>query len=202
MADEAQGQVNDTLSTGQATGEHAAPRTFTQQERDAIIRDRLAQERERQQRKLTEQYGNLYELKARATKYAEGEQAQMSETDKLRKQLEDAQRVAQEREQKAREAELAALRLEVGQLKGLTPALAKRLVGATREELEADADMVLADLKPSKPTAPNLNATAGGGDDKSGHGLTPEERAIVDRMRKVDPSLTYEKYAAAKAKLD
>jgi hypothetical protein len=36
-----------------------------------------------------------------------------------------------------------AMRAEVALLKGLTPAQVKRLVGATREELEADADELL-----------------------------------------------------------
>jgi hypothetical protein len=47
-------------------------------------------------------------------------------------------------EKRAEEAELRVLRLEVAQDKGLTAAQAKRLVGATREELEADADDLVA----------------------------------------------------------
>ncbi|WP_328339523.1 hypothetical protein [Micromonospora sp. NBC_00421] len=45
-------------------------------------------------------------------------------------------------EQRAEQAELRALRLEVAAEKGLTPAQAKRLVGGSREELEADADEI------------------------------------------------------------
>jgi len=56
------------------------------------------------------------------------------------------------------EAELMQLRIEaernaVALAKGLTPTQAKRLIGATREELEADADELLADLKASRPSA-------------------------------------------------
>ena len=47
------------------------------------------------------------------------------------------------------------LRREVADAKGLTPAQAKRLVGATREELEADADEVL-EVFPSKPAKPQF----------------------------------------------
>lgn len=50
-------------------------------------------------------------------------------------------------------AELRATRLEVAHEKGLTPAQAKRLVGSTREELEADADEVLKDF-PVTPAGP------------------------------------------------
>lgn len=52
-------------------------------------------------------------------------------------------------EQRAKDAELRATRLEVAADKGLTSAQAKRLVGTTREEVEADADEVLRDF----PTA-------------------------------------------------
>lgn len=54
-------------------------------------------------------------------------------------------------EKRAAEAEARALRLEVASAKGLTPSQAKRLVGATREELEADADEILADFAPQRP---------------------------------------------------
>lgn len=57
-------------------------------------------------------------------------------------------------EQRAVDAELRATRLEVAHEKGLTPAQAKRLVGATREELQTDADEVLKDF----PTAPAKQA--------------------------------------------
>jgi hypothetical protein len=51
------------------------------------------------------------------------------------------------------DAELRATRLEVAHNKGLTPAQAKRLVGSTRDELEADADEILKDF-PVTPAAP------------------------------------------------
>jgi hypothetical protein len=63
-------------------------------------------------------------------------------------------------EDRATQAESRALRLEVAFEKGLTPAQAKRLVGATREELEADADELLETFKPAeqgKPPAVDLD---------------------------------------------
>lgn len=74
-------------------------------------------------------------------------------------QYEDAQKSAEERatealttaEKRASEAEARALRLEVASEKGLTPAQAKRLVGSTREELEADAADLLENFKPPAP---------------------------------------------------
>ena len=69
-------------------------------------------------------------------KLKELEDRDKSETDKLK----DALTVAEKR---AADAEARALRLEVAAEKGLTLAQAKRLVGATKEELEADAQELL-----------------------------------------------------------
>lgn len=75
--------------------------------------------------------------------------------------IEDEQKTEQqkltERAERAEAAEKAAaeklLRAEVAMAKGLPPALAARLQGSTREEMETDADALLA-LVPSKPAAP------------------------------------------------
>lgn len=94
-------------------------------------------------RVISKRNSELRALRAR-TKTAE---------EKARKydQLEDAKKTESQRlterataaEKKAQEAELRALRLEVAADKGLKPAQAKRLVGTTKEELEADADELL-----------------------------------------------------------
>ncbi len=57
---------------------------------------------------------------------------------------------AEAAERRADEAESRILRLEVAAAKGLTPAQAKRLVGGTKEELEADADELVATFGPPK----------------------------------------------------
>lgn len=66
-------------------------------------------------------------------------------------------------EQRAADAEMRATRLEVAHEKGLTPAQAKRLVGSTKEELEADADEILRDFPttPAKPAAPKPDPSQG-----------------------------------------
>jgi cell division septum initiation protein DivIVA len=56
---------------------------------------------------------------------------------------------AEAAEKAAAAAESRALRLEIAAEKGLTPAQAKRLVGETREELEADASELLDTFKPA-----------------------------------------------------
>jgi len=88
----------------------------------------------------------LRDAKAKLAEYEKAEQAK-AEADKS----EAEKRAAAE--QRAAEAELRATRLEVAHEKGLTPAQAKRLVGATREELAADADEILRDF-PTTPAPP------------------------------------------------
>lgn len=76
-------------------------------------------------------------------KLQEFEDRDKTEAQKLAERAEAAER-------RAAEFETASMRLEVAAEKGLTPAQAKRLVGATREELEADAEELLATFKPAK----------------------------------------------------
>ncbi|MFD6770602.1 hypothetical protein ACFWC6_30765 [Micromonospora chalcea] len=90
------------------------------------------------------------ELKAAQAELKKYQDRDKSEAEKT------AERLA-EFEQRAQQAEQLLLRLEVAAEKGLTPAQAKRLVGATREELEADADDILATF-PTAPAVPERKA--------------------------------------------
>lgn len=81
---------------------------------------------------------------AAAKKLAELEEANQSE-------IEKAQARAAAAEKELNDSRLEALRAQVALDKKLTPSQAKRLVGSTREDLEADADELLADLKNSSP---------------------------------------------------
>ncbi|WP_329013200.1 hypothetical protein OG271_03970 [Micromonospora rifamycinica] len=84
------------------------------------------------------------EAKVAAFEKAEQEKAEADKSEAEKRQA---------AEQRAEQAELRALRLEVAAEKGLTPAQAKRLVGGSREELEADADDILATF-PTSPAQP------------------------------------------------
>lgn len=88
-------------------------------------------------------------------KLKEFEDRDKSESDKL------ADRIAAA-EKRAGEAEARALRLEVAAAKGLTPTQAKRLVGATQEELEADADELLLSFPAATPATPPPPPPPGG----------------------------------------
>lgn len=80
---------------------------------------------------------------AKAKQLDESEEANKTEIQKAADRAADA-------EKRAAEAEMRALRAEVAYSKGLTPSQAKRLVGTTQEELEADADEFLESIKPDE----------------------------------------------------
>lgn len=84
---------------------------------------------------------------------AKGAQTRLKELED--KDKTETQRLAEESDShktRAEQAESRLLRIEVGLAKGLTPAQAKRLVGSTKEELEADADDLLATFTGGKPS--------------------------------------------------
>lgn len=114
----------ETAGTESEAKEQEQPQTFTQADVDRIVRERVQRERAK--------YADYDDLKTKA----EGA-----------KTLED--RVA-EIERQAKDSEARALRAEVANAKGLTASQAKRLVGSTREELEADADELLKDIGAQK----------------------------------------------------
>lgn len=106
--------------------------------------------------------------------------------------LTDAVTVAEKR---AYDAEQSLLRIEVGADKGLSAAQAKRLVGATREELEADADELLATFGAAGASKPESDAGAASAADKpkpAGRGRPKEDLRSgaspnTDSGDKVDP---------------
>ncbi len=79
-----------------------------------------------------------------ARRLAEIEESGKSEQERLT----EARQTAEER---AHGAEREAARLRVALRKGLNEAQAKRLVGDSEEELEADADALLATFAPAQP---------------------------------------------------
>lgn len=106
----------------------------------------------------------LKEAEEKAKKLDELENASKSETERLNERVADAER-------KVQEAELRALRLEVAAEKGLTAKQAARLVGTTKEELEADAGELLESFKSDddkgddrRPASRPTTNLRGGGD--------------------------------------
>lgn len=86
----------------------------------------------------------------KANKEAEALRLKLKEfEDRDKTELERLTERAEAAERAAAATEVKALRLEVAAEQGLTPAQAKRLVGETREDLEADAKELLATFKPA-----------------------------------------------------
>jgi hypothetical protein len=106
----------------------------SQAELNKIIADRVARERAK--------FNDYGDLKSKAAKFDELDQASKTEQERLTERLTAAER-------RAADLEIRSLRLEVASENGLTTAQAKRLVGETREELEADAKELLDTFKPA-----------------------------------------------------
>lgn len=124
--------------------------------------------------------------KALARKH-EGRAKENADAAKRLKELEDEGKSDLERLQaqlaeattRADKAEAKSLRLEVAAAKGLTPAQAKRLVGATAEELEADADELLSSF--STDTGGDGDAGSGGASGR------PQERLRSGASNDAEP---------------
>ena len=100
-----------------------------------------------------------------ARRLAELEDQGKSDAEKLSAKIAEA-------EKRAAAAEERALRLEVAAAKGLTPSQAKRLVGSSREDLEADADEILEAFPVSNGATP-----------------PPSERPVSDLKGGTDPTV-------------
>ena len=137
--------AEDTSSTAGGGTATEPDEQATQQPDELRDPGKKALQEERQKARAAER-----DLKAAQARLKELEDRDKSEAEKTAERLADA-------EKRAEQAELRAMRLEVAAEKGLTPAQAKRLVGASREELEADADDILATF-PAAPVAPERKA--------------------------------------------
>lgn len=165
-------------------------KTFTQADLDRIVSERLTRERSK--------YADYDELKTKAGKLDEIEQANKTEVEKLREELESTRS-----ESSTSKADL--LRLQVALDKapeGMSLAkvrkLAKRLTGSTREELEADAGDLFEDYggtTSGKDTGDGDGSGDGsGGDDTS---RRPRERLLPGASSETDTEDDPEKLADA-----
>lgn len=150
-------------------------KTFTQDDVDRIVKDRLAKEKAR-----TADYD---ELRAKAAKLDEQEAASKSELEKATERLAEAEKRAAEAQARADRLEVVVNKaLDEEQARRVTTA-AKRLVGSSRDELEADADDLLASFgappDPDKPKPPSrpVEDLKGGGDPSAAP--EPDIRKVV-----------------------
>lgn len=104
-----------------------------------------------------------------------------------------ANKRADDAEAKAKAETLRADRLEVSIEKGLTPAQAKRIVGDTKDELEADADELLKDWV--TPAAKGDEDGEDGEDEGTGRQTPRLVNSSDPKIGKVETEVDYEKWA-------
>lgn len=118
------------------------------------------------------------ERDALAARLKEFEDRDKSESDKAVERAAAA-------EKRAADLEAHVARLEIAAEAGLTPAQAKRLVGSTREELEADAKELLATFKPAsdestETVTDSLDLGVRGGAPKKGNTTADQFAAAIE----------------------
>ena len=138
----------------EAAPDKAEQPKFTQSQLDAIIKDRLDREKAQREKAATEAAAKAKEeqLKQNQEWQALAEQRQ-TELDALNKEVAKIKRENLQR--------------EIAEQTGLPSALASRLKGETKEELEEDAKTLLETLpkKEAKPKSPGFHPTNPGGQD-------------------------------------
>lgn len=157
MADEPK---TDPAPEPKAEEPNTQDKTFTQADLDRVVSDRLSREREK--------FGDYDDLKAKATRLAEIESANQSETEKLNGKVGSLSNENQSLKEEN-------LRLRVALDKSVPADLIDRLRGKNKEELEADADKLLALVGTPKeePKDPNFD---GGPRDPAPDPKSPEEQ--------------------------
>jgi hypothetical protein len=120
------------------------------------------------------------ELAGKAQKFDEITESQKSE-------LQKAQEAAQRAEQELEQARTEMLRTKVAAAKGLPASIADRLRGSTAEEMEADADAMLAEIEKQyvAKQGASREATGAGVTGKSGiDSLSPADMVRMTRERR------------------
>lgn len=131
-----------------------APEAPADEQHDELSPEALRKALEKVRKEAAGYRTKVRELEPLASKARELEDAGRSEMERLTARAETAER-------ERGESVARALRLEVAFEKGLTPAQAKRLVGGTRDELEADADEILRDFPVKTDGRPRGSADLG-----------------------------------------
>ena len=146
-------------------------KTFNEDQVEAIVERRLKRERAK--------YSDYEDLKAQVAELSKGGGGKdnKGEVDQLTQQISKLQEDLEgERVER--------MRIEVAAAKGLTPAHIKRLTGKTREELEDNADDLLADF----PIPEKTDDGKDGGNDGDGTKRPPSRRPEADLKGGTDPT--------------
>lgn len=137
----------------------------TQADLDRLIGERLGRERAK--------FADYEDLKSKASKLDELEQANQSDLEKLAARLTAAEQLAAERADELSKAELKALKSDVARDKGVPVG---SLTGTTQEELEASADEL---VKWRDANAPAPKKSLRSGYVRESSTLNSRERAVA-----------------------
>lgn len=138
--------MSETVNQDVATTE-PEQKTFTQDELNAIVSDRVKREREK--------HADYATLKEKADKLDKLEEASKSEIQKI---TERAERLQQELDQIKQAENVREIRSSVARKTGIPENL---LTGATEEECEAQAEAIKAFAKPTYPTLRDAGEVGG-----------------------------------------
>ena len=177
-------------------------RTFTQDELNAIVSDRLERERKK--------YSDYDDLKAAQAKLDEIEQERLTELEKVQKRADDAEKERDLARQQAQDTAIrAALAMEAAKAGALHPEDAFQLAdlssvtidnGDVQGAVEAVAELIAGNRLVLKGRgAPDLDAGAGTGD-RTGERkpvLSPDELEVAGKM-----GLTAEEYQKGKRQVE
>jgi len=129
----------------------------TQEQLDAIIKDRLS----RNTKTVTDEVKKQYEGYISPDDAAKGKKTLEDEIEKLKKQITEKDTSISSLEKKNKEYEIASVKAKIAREHGLPAELAERLKGENEEEYKADAEALSKIITPEKPPAPMFNSEGG-----------------------------------------
>ena len=168
---EQEAPTTPTTGDNQPEPQAQTERTFTQQDVDRIINERLAKERTKAESMAT---------KARE----EAERKAAEEQGKYQELYQAAQQKAADLEARLKATEIASIKRNVAQRLNMPIALAQRLQGEDEASIEADAKSLMAALP--KPAAPNINSGTGNGAAPTAGAMSEAERKELAARLGVD----------------
>lgn len=143
----------------------------SQEELDAVIKDRLNRQNEKHSRELSEKLASFEETKqklseceAKIGELTQSLEGNGTELTALKKQIEEKDAMLSEKEALLLAHERASAKNKIAREYGIPSELADRLTGTTEDELRADAESLKAVLGQSKvpplatPQGGNINA--------------------------------------------
>lgn len=131
---------------GSQDGQGGAGKTFTQEEVNAIVAERIKREREK--------YADYDQLKADAEAWRKKKAEEMTEAEKAKAEAEKHRQELEALKAQLAERERRDLAAKVAKSVGLPEELATRLTGTTEEELTADAQALKKALGITSQTQP------------------------------------------------